>query len=302
MCEFLLGSFAPNESFRLLSIHREPAGTEDLKHIQENQYSSSSKARLLRDSGLVSSYAFQVSFTGKTSNCRTFINQLRSPYSLRSLKVQRQEERESENILKSPEESSDNLEKSLLPIIRDITSVFFLDIEYVYEVKSNLSEHIARQLGAEIKSEKTQEILGNLNNGMRIKHLEKIILGIVLVLFGLSIFVLPSPSNKFTSTHHDNDVFTSNRKSGTDYFIFGKEISIMPGEVISYYNQDGELANEYKIKSILIPSRENIDIYTQNEKITGITRQEFVLEDNWNSFPGFFCDQTGKKYFANQDL
>ena len=160
MCEFLLGSFAPNESFRLLSIHREPAGTEDLKHIQENQYSSSGKARLLRDSGLVSSYAFQVSFTGKTSNCRTFINQLRSPYSLRSLKVQRQEERESENILKSPEESSDNLEKSLLPIIRDITSVFFLDIEYVYEVKSNLSEHIARQLGAEIKSEKTQEILG----------------------------------------------------------------------------------------------------------------------------------------------
>ena len=68
----------------------------------------------------------------------------------------------------------------------------------------------------------------------------------------------------------------------------------MPGEVISYYNQDGELANEYKIKSILIPSRENIDIYTQNEKITGITRQEFVLEDNWNSFPGFFAIRQGK--------
>ena len=97
---FLLGSFAPNESFRILSIKREPAGTEDLKHIQENQYSSGSNARLLRDSGMVSSYAFQVSFTGKTTNCRTFINQLRSPYSLRSLKVERQEERESENILK----------------------------------------------------------------------------------------------------------------------------------------------------------------------------------------------------------
>ena len=129
---------------------------------------------------------------------------------------------------------------------------------------------------------------------MRIKHLEKIILGIVLVLFGLSILVPPSSPKEFTSLDHNNDIFTSKRKSGTDYFIFAKEISIMPGEAISYFNQDGVLTNEYKIKSILVPARENVDIYTQNEKITGLTRQEFVLEDNWNSFPGFFAIRQGK--------
>ena len=160
LCEFLIGSFAPNESFRILSIKREPAGTEDLKHIQENQYSSGSNARMLRDSGLVSSYAFQVSFTRKTSNCRTFINQLRSPYSLRSLKVERQEDGESENIPVSQDETTENLETSLLPIIRDITSVFSLDIEYIFEVKSNLSEHILRQLGSDINLEGIEEILG----------------------------------------------------------------------------------------------------------------------------------------------
>ena len=82
LCEFLLDSYEIKESFDLLSIKRESAGDEDSKHIGENQYIANPQIKLLRNSGLIDSYIFEVVFTGKTQNIRSFINQLRPPYSL----------------------------------------------------------------------------------------------------------------------------------------------------------------------------------------------------------------------------
>ena len=91
LCDFLLGSFEPGESFSLLSIRREAAGEEDKKFIGETLYVNTNQCYLLRDSKLVDSYVFEISFTGKTKDCRTFVNQLRPPYCLRSLRVERQD-------------------------------------------------------------------------------------------------------------------------------------------------------------------------------------------------------------------
>ena len=43
----------------------------------------------LRDAGFVKSYIFQITFDGKTQNLRSFVNQMRPPFSVRSLTVKR---------------------------------------------------------------------------------------------------------------------------------------------------------------------------------------------------------------------
>ena len=163
ICEFLLGSYEPGQTFTLLSIKREEAGPEDKKHIGENLYENLNQTALLRDSKLIDSYVFQISFTGKTKNCRTFINQLRSPYSLRSLKVVRQEENTAEQQAESFEPATEEVQPEILPIIRDISSSFALEIEYVYQADSSLSEQLTVLLSQDSDSPQVQEILKLFN-------------------------------------------------------------------------------------------------------------------------------------------
>lgn len=162
ICEFLLGSFDIGETFALLSIKREAAGPEDKKHIGDSVYIKPNQTTCLRDSKLVSSHVFEISFTGKTRNCRTFINQLRAPYSLRSMQVTRQEINEAES--QSGFSKSANAEESgILPIIRDISSKFTLEIEYVYKTNSTLHELASQVLPVDLDAEKAEEILNLFN-------------------------------------------------------------------------------------------------------------------------------------------
>lgn len=163
MCDFLLDSFEDGETFTLISIKRESAGKEDLKHIGENLYQNNNIIKSLRDGGLVSSYLFEISFIGKSKNCRTLINQLRAPYTLRNLHVSRQGSEETENRINNPVVNGQDNESDILPIIRDITSKFTLEVEYVYDIKSSLNNEIYDGLISESDRVKVEEVLNQFN-------------------------------------------------------------------------------------------------------------------------------------------
>ncbi|MEK9772949.1 MAG: hypothetical protein VW576_05235 [Opitutae bacterium] len=69
----------------------------------------------------------------------------------------------------------------------------------------------------------------------------------------------------------------------------------MPGETLSYYNSEGELTQFYEVKNILLPSREMVEIVTDNGKFTGSSRQEVIFEKNWRSLPGVFSIRQDKE-------
>jgi len=159
MCEFLLDSYELQQSFDLISIKRESAGAEDNKHIGENHFTKTSNIKLLRDSGLISSYVFELVFTGKTQNCRSFINQLRPPYSLRSLKVDRPSTIDIQAETKFFEGPSNSAQTDILPIIRDITSTFTITAEYIFEGPCDLIDQIQEDLSTGFVTEEIEEIL-----------------------------------------------------------------------------------------------------------------------------------------------
>ena len=163
LCDFLLGSFEPGESFSLLSIRREAAGEEDKKFIGETLYVNTNQCYLLRESKLVDSFVFEFSFTGKTKDCRTFINQLRPPYSLRSLRVERQDLEDTEKQQISIGAQDTSIKSEILPIIRDITSKFTLVIEYTHGAKTNVQNEVSAGLSTNADTAKLKEILSLFN-------------------------------------------------------------------------------------------------------------------------------------------
>jgi len=159
LCQFLLDSYETNENFGLLSIKRESAGDEDSKHIGENQYVTKPEVKLLRDSGLIDSYIFEVVFTGKTQNIRSFINQLRPPYSLRSIKVERPIVVDNQTGTNFFEDSPNLGQTDILPIIRDITSTFTIIVEYVFAVPSDLITQIQEDLSEGFERNELEVVL-----------------------------------------------------------------------------------------------------------------------------------------------
>jgi hypothetical protein len=159
VCEFLLDSYETTESFSLLSIKRESAGDEDSKHIGENQYITKPQVKLLRDSGLIDSYIFEVVFTGKTQNIRSFINQLRPPYSLRSIKVERPSVVDNQTGTNFFEDSPNSVQTDILPIIRDITSTFTIIVEYIFAGPRDLITQIQEDLSKGFEPEELKVVL-----------------------------------------------------------------------------------------------------------------------------------------------
>ena len=159
VCEFLLDSYETNENFSLLSIKRESAGDEDFKHIGENQYITKPEVKLLRDSGLIDSYIFEVVFTGKTQNIRSFINQLRPPYSLRSIKVERPPVVDNLTGTNFFEDSPNLGQTDILPIIRDISSTFTIIVEYIFAVPGDLITQIQEDLSEGFERNELEVVL-----------------------------------------------------------------------------------------------------------------------------------------------
>ena len=144
LIEYLLNSYDDGEILNLISIKRESAGKTDSIHIGNDLITNYPPDSLLRYDNFGQSLLFEFTFIGKTENCRSFVNQLRPPYSLRLVEVKRHEEQliSTDDYLFSP----NTQHSEILPIIRDISSTFVIHIEYVYEVDSNIIDILSEEL------------------------------------------------------------------------------------------------------------------------------------------------------------
>lgn len=159
--QYYLSSFN-SESTNLISIKRESAGSTDSLHIQDDLFYPKSELSSLRSSNLIKSYLFEISFSGKTENCRSFINQLLPPFSLRALQVKRKTSNIDYSENNFFEVNSNNSDTGILPIIRDITSIFTMEIEYVYDVSIDLTSWLTQEISQFDNPTKSTELLNLL--------------------------------------------------------------------------------------------------------------------------------------------
>ena len=152
------------ELIELLYIKRESVGNIDAEHIGSDMVSGISDALLLKSSALVNSFRFQVSFVGRTENARSFVNQLRPPFSIRKIEARRsaiERDDTDEPVNDTSDVSLAENNSQILPIIRDIKTKFIIDLEYVYELFYKPSD-FAQWSG--LKHSKNKQILELVNN------------------------------------------------------------------------------------------------------------------------------------------
>jgi hypothetical protein len=130
---------------------------------------------------------------------------------------------------------------------------------------------------------------------MKFSHLEKIFLIIAIVIFGVFFTIFTTDKYTISIGNINGSRFESKSKSGESYFLFKKPVSIIPGEFLHLYNQDNELQDKFEIRSILIPSREEITVITQNETLSGTTRQEIILGNDWQNLPNILALRNGRE-------
>ena len=130
---------------------------------------------------------------------------------------------------------------------------------------------------------------------MKIPHLEKVFLFISIIIFGVLTTIFTTDKNNIIIEEINYSRFEIKSKSGESYFLFSQPLSIMPGESLHIYDLDYKLLDKYEVESILIPSRQDITVFTENETITGTTRQEIILENNWQDSPTILALRNGRE-------
>lgn len=134
-------------SLFLLEIKREAVGPTDNKHIGSDKINLEGKNNfLLRSNVALDSFVFELKFRSHTSHARLFINQLRPPFLVRNLRVERllgdtqfSSFQESENSPTFGESTEDkNNAKKLLPIVTDVKSDFTILIEYLKTTRKGI--------------------------------------------------------------------------------------------------------------------------------------------------------------------
>ena len=156
----LAGSTVDGQSISLKYIRRESVGSIDQKHIGTDEVSKPNPKLLLRQKGLIDTLFFEVSFSGRTENARSFMNQLRSPFSVRKFTANRstQENEATNSFLGSSKISSTD---EILPIIRNIESTFIFSIEYICKIYLDTDDFTKK-----LKSRNSEDdrFIGFLNN------------------------------------------------------------------------------------------------------------------------------------------
>ena len=127
-------------------IKRESVGRTDDKHIGIDKIDIVRPKLLLREKNILNSFLFEVSFMGITENARSFINNLRPPFSVRKFKVNRVDSVENE--LSTNLNGNTESNEEILPIIRDIKSIFTFTFEYIYDVNLD-ADFLLQELEAE---------------------------------------------------------------------------------------------------------------------------------------------------------
>lgn len=162
LVEYFLNSFDATDAPTLYSLKRESVGPTDAQFIKEEQIPMIKDAPSLRDAGFVKSYIFQITFDGKTQNLRSFVNQMRPPFSVRSLTVKRfgsSNNGFTEDFFGTKQQSPDS---SILPIIREIKSIFTINIEYVFETQTDLSQYLQSVSEISLENYLNEEFLSDI--------------------------------------------------------------------------------------------------------------------------------------------
>ena len=169
MVEFLAESSDSKHKITLLEILRESVGKEDSQHIASDILPVMlTRNKLIRFNGGIKSFAFLIKFKSHTSHARSFINQLRPPFLLRDLQVNRSENAFVNTAGQSepnPFTNEVQANQQPLPIVQNVESVFTLLLEYIYEVDRDFETFITGFLENEKVNEdalsKFLEISGN---------------------------------------------------------------------------------------------------------------------------------------------
>ena len=150
MIEYLANSSDEKYAITLVLIQRESAGSEDSNHIGDDELSLQNyESKLIRYEDKIGSFAFTVSFQSHTSHARSFINQLRAPFLVRDIKVNRSTI-SNESVLSpgfaSPFSEEEQKKSLQLPIVKDVKSTFTLLIEYIYEIDRDFENFILENI------------------------------------------------------------------------------------------------------------------------------------------------------------
>ena len=186
---------------------------------KEKPYITKPEVKLLRDKYTdFDSYIFEVVFTGKTQNIRSFINQLRPPYSLRSIKVERPSSVDNQAGTNFFEDSPNSGQTDILPIIRDITSTFTIIVEYIFVGPSDLITQIEKDLSKGFERKELEVVPVNSNN-MKIPHLEKVASLAYYYIWVLTT-IFTTDKNNIIIEEINYVRFEIKSKSGGSYFLF----------------------------------------------------------------------------------
>ena len=143
--EYLANSTDEKYSITLNKMTRESVGKEDILHIADDKLDLISEEKLIRNSVPIKSFAFSISFKSHTSHARSFINQLRPPFLIRDLKVERSVGTDYNTQSAETVDPFGDASKDLsqpLPIVSNVESTFYLIIEYVYMIERDFESFI----------------------------------------------------------------------------------------------------------------------------------------------------------------
>ena len=135
---------------------------------------------------------------------------------------------------------------------------------------------------------------------MKIKHIEKFILLLSLVVLIVLFILLSNPSSQLSSISSSNQIFSLKTKNGKSYFSLNRETSLVPGDFIHLTKNEDNNWSPYEIKSILLLARQKIQLSTSSGIVSGTTRQDVILEKNWKNAHGIIALRDGKKVFNIQ--
>ena len=180
LIEFLIESSDSEHQIVLLQLLRESVGKEDSQHIGADLFIPQNLQRkLVRFPGGIKTYVFKIKFKSHTSHARSFINQLRPPFLLRDLVVNRSDDSDvSFSSQLSPSPFSDPVESQFqsLPIVQNVESIFTLVVEYVYGIDHDIEPFIAQSLrGVKVNEEALSQFLELSGNAKIRTKIDKIL-------------------------------------------------------------------------------------------------------------------------------
>jgi hypothetical protein len=130
---------------------------------------------------------------------------------------------------------------------------------------------------------------------VKIKHIEKFALAISLLIFCSLFFIFSSNNLSNNSFASHSNIFSFKSKNGLDYFSLNKIVSLLPGSFLHIHNKPINSWESHEITHTYIPARQKIVVNTPTGIFEGTTRQDIILEENWQSSQGIVSLRNGKE-------